>query len=570
MPTYIATGINSVQTTELADIPGSSVNVQVQNDNAFDQIPVPVSYSNALYFINSNHYSLVAYYQSKTNESPLSLLYGDVYGVNLATSQVDYGQDGFSIDLGNISGIKEVKFGVWNAFEYAIEITSITITPSQGLQIVDPSIGLVLDPRQEIVSTLRVNTNIPPLVDAVITFGFDNGASVSIDVVGLAGHLVPDRPQATILEKISFKTDVMVSRNGKEHRTALRSIPRQSFGIKYEFSPDRNAKEVQNKIESLCGGSYLFPVWTEQRQSLPITSGDTVIDVDTNYGDFKAGDSVFIYSELEGYEISTILSFTASSITTVDEIVNSYSSPMIMPIKRCYAGVKGGGNMTSNGSVEYDVNMRVSDNNNVTPATFPTTYKTFPVVTDGGFFAGRSQKRNYDSGAWAIDNQTGKFSNLEKWNIPKVSFEYGYSMQTPQECWEFRQFIHYLNGRQKAVWLPSLDHDFSLSRNVISSDTFLYLENDYYFKGYGGKNFTDHVAIYDGTTWFFREIISSGDISEEEEFIEIDSSLGTSYNIGELKIMRMPLCRLLSDEVDIKWTETGEADGSISFVEVEQ
>jgi hypothetical protein len=571
MAVYFPNGSPTNGSPTLANNPNSSVNIQSQNDNSFDGVPVEPSLGLTSEKLAQGEYPFSPNYSAITTSNAVSFLYGQVYFIDTSTSKLDYGQDGFSRELGDISEPKQYGFGLWNSYEYQVEITSITLSPDVGAVLLSPKVGDKINPRQEITGTLQTTNDVPPILDLEISFGFDNGDTTKARFTGEAGFLIDVRPQTEIEEKLLFKTDVITARDGTEQRISARRIPRQTYNIKYEFAQNRRAKFLQNALEGGAGSSYLLPIWTEQRNASAITVNDTTITVDTKYGDFVAGDAFFIYQESDGTgETGAIDSLTDSQITTVDPIAKSYANPVVMPLKRAFGNLNGRGNMTTGGSIEYDILMRIPDSNAVAPPTFSTNYKSTPVITDGYLFAGRSQTREFNSGVWSVDNTTGLFDNIQKWDIPKVAFEATYELDTMQDVWEFRSYLHYLNGMQKTVYMPTHDEDFVMTRNYSASDTDIYVTNNSYFDTWGTRDFTDNVAIYDGTNWFFREITASTEVDDDEEYITIDTSLGTSYNIGTLKIMRLTKVRLLSDTVSIRWTRAGQAQISLMFVEVEQ
>lgn len=477
----------------------------------------------------------------------------------------------YKIALGIVSEGSQENIGIWNSFARVSTVTNVTLSNGSAFDFTGISTGTVFGYYEEIASIITVKKGAPPIFEITITIELDNAPDIVIYVSGQLGSIIQYRPQSTITEKLEFKTDIITSRNGLEQRIGYRLNPRQSFAYKYELAFDRKAMALRNKLEALAGRPYLVPVWTEQRRAEPILALDTEITCDTENADFRPDGWVFIYQDVSTYETAKILSVGSGVLNLSAEIVGSFDDPIVMPINGCYANVQTKGNETPNGSIEYDVNFRVVENTSVDSKTFDHEYNSVPVIIDGGWFKGKSQRRGINSGAWSLDNDSGSFYNQIKWKVPKNSFEYGYHLPDASSAWEFRKFAHFLNGMQKTVWMPTLDNDFTMQQDVSSGDTVINVVNDGYAETWGGfDGYNDHVAIFDGTTWYFREITGSSEIDSTQETISIDSSLGSDYSVGELKIMRMPLVRLLSDTVKIDWDTVGQADASISFVEVQQ
>jgi len=476
----------------------------------------------------------------------------------------------YDFDLGVVAPDTQTTVGIWNSHAQESTVTGITLAPTNALEISGLEVGSVFGFYEEIATTFTVKFGAPPFFDITVTIEFDNSPDLVLSVSGQVGVLLPYRPQSVQTETLEFLTDIITTRNGKEQRIGYRKIPRQSFAVNYDFAFDNKSMALRNILEARAGYPILYPTWTEQRNAEAITATDTVITCSTDYADFRDSGFAFVYQDADNFEAVQVATVGAGVLNLSLGVVGSYSSPVVMPLNRAFGNVQTQGNETANGSIQYKLNMRIAENAAVEAPTFAQEYNGTPVITDGGWFSGERQRRGINAGAWGVDNKSGAFFNQIKWNIPKNSFEYGYSMQSLEEIWAFRQFLHYLNGMQKSVWVPTLDNDFTLTRSVASGDQTLYVKNDNYSVMWGDLNHTDHVAIYDGATWYFREITNSDVIDSDEEFITIDSSLGTAYNPADLKVMRMPLARLLSDTIKFEWVLAGQADASLTFVEVQQ
>lgn len=476
----------------------------------------------------------------------------------------------YEFSVGVVTSGQQIAYNLSNQFKLRQTITNVTLPANPAFTITGLDIGTPFYPYGENVFELTIVPATSPTFENEIVISFDNGPDLILTVSGTVGVLMQFRPQSKVKEKLEFKTDVITSRNGLEQRISYRQHPRQSFTYKYEFADQHANMVMRNTIEAQAGAAYLVPIWTEQRSALPITALDTVIDCDTTNADFRIGGSVFIYGDNTTSETAAILSVTPTQLVVGTELVNSYSNPVVMPLAACYANNRLKGNQLANGPVEYIIEFRVIENESLASPTFPHTYNGTPVILDGGWFAGRAGRRTIDAGVFSLDNKSGVFSSIKKWNIPKNSFEYGYHASTPAEVWDVRKMLHHLNGMQKTVWMPTMDNDFTQTQTVGAGAGTITVRNDLYTQTWGSRDYTDHVCIYDGTTFFFREITDTEKLSDAEELLTLDSGFGTGYTPGELKIMRMPLVRLLSEKIQIKWSRAGQADIPLTFVEVQQ
>lgn len=68
-----------------------------------------------------------------------------------------------------------------------------------------------------------------------------------------------------IMERFTFETDIMLSRNGKEQRACRRSVPRTIY--EYEFMIyNAELNSFQNQIYAVQGRRIYIPIWSQMRQ----------------------------------------------------------------------------------------------------------------------------------------------------------------------------------------------------------------------------------------------------------------------------------------------------------------
>jgi len=566
MAIYKGTTTEILDGPALDERPWISVNLETGWDSQYDPFIEAVQTSESGRRTYNIFDPLLHLIDGKLNDYPTFL-----YGRWIVEQNAEF-LAGYTIPLGVVAAKDQVVYQLWNAFDYKPTVTSITVDPDPNLSfgIDGLDVGTPILPYSETNVTFTILGTAPPLFSVEVTVGFDIGPDLVLTVEGQVGVLMPFRPQSKVTEKLDFKTNIITARNGLEQRLSYRKHPRQAFVYKYEFADEHINMVLRNNIEAQAGSAYLVPVWAEQRPALPIDALDLTISCSTEFADFRIGGSVFIYQDDYTFETAAIVTITPTELTVSLPLKKSYVRPVVMPLDACWSNNRLKGNQVANGPVEYTVEFRVIDNVSLTPPTFPVEYNGVPVITDGGWFSGRSQRRTTDAGTFSLDNKSGVFSMIRKWNIPKNSFEYGYHAQTQEQVWDVRRFLHFLNGMQKTVWMPSMDNDFTQTQTTVTGAGTITVRNDSYTQTWGTRNYTDHIAIYDGTNFFFREIIETTELSETEELLTLDSGFGTGYNPGELKIMRMPLVRLLSEKLKLKWSRAGQADIPLTFVEVQR
>jgi len=120
--------------------------------------------------------------------------------------------------------------------------------------------------------------------------------------------------------------------------------------------------------------------------------------------------------------------------------------------------------------------------------------------------------------------------------------------------WELRQFLHWFNGRQRTILIPTYRNDLVQKDIISAADKFLYIENIKLAINMGANELRTYIGFYfPDKTLLIRKITKITEIDETKEKIDINSSLGKTVNLNDCKICFVDKCRLASDRIEINW-----------------
>lgn len=117
---------------------------------------------------------------------------------------------------------------------------------------------------------------------------------------------------STVGEKLIFRTDVRRTRNG-EFRDSL-SDATQEFTLNYAAA-DTDASPLEILYRARPYDLWHVPVWPDMELLNGLASGTTVINVDTDTADYRAGGKACIVKSQTEFELVDVDSVDAGMIT---------------------------------------------------------------------------------------------------------------------------------------------------------------------------------------------------------------------------------------------------------------
>lgn len=481
-----------------------------------------------------------------------------------------------TLDLGVIAGNVTTDVLVWNAFtSSSVDITALSLTGSgntttQGAPALPLTLAPLATTEFDLLTTGASDTFAFSTTLQVVESTAQNPSLVISGFASLILGLKPERPMNLSLE---WRTDTMTSNNGKEQRQSLRSLPRQTYTVRYQPLENRDKNKLRIQIQSHHNKAFGLPLWMEEKiLNADASATDTTIFIDTAYAQFAVGDPVIVWRDERNFAIGQIATIAADRITLVREIGTAFSAgATVAPVG---VGQILGDTSGQIRSPQFEgVQFSLTLNKAVSMPSYvaSTTYKGDPVILDRSF-ANSNPRTGQNIDSRTIDFGLGTFERDPQWIHAKDWREHRFVLRTQQELYEFRTFLYWLRGRYRAVWIPTFQDDFELTENVLSADTNLDVTNvDYSTLIYQNLSKWRNISLRkpDGT-YFLREIIGAQELSSEVERLQIDSALGTAYNSDELQVSILRRCRLLADRVEFQHVREDFTQVTLPFVALDE
>ena len=141
-----------------------------------------------------------------------------------------------------------------------------------------------------------------------------------------------------IIERLEWRTDVLLAYDGSEQRIALRQTPRRYFEFSFLVPTLLARQKLEAAIASNGSQSWDLPIWTD---STPCTSavsnGDVVVYADTVGRDFVAGGRALLLATNGNTLIINISTLTATQLNLSSAVVGAWAlETAVIPLRTAY------------------------------------------------------------------------------------------------------------------------------------------------------------------------------------------------------------------------------------------
>ena len=337
------------------------------------------------------------------------------------------------IDLGNMLSSQERTVEVWNAYLTGQLLSSITAVGDDGLTLTEPQAApTTFTPLESRVYTLNISTIGPSVINAGYTFNFPNDAA-ELSVTGrrvLAFPFPPNFSQA-LIERLSWKTDVLSHYDGSEQRIKQRQVAR--MGYEYRLTAlGVNAQRLKAMLWGWQARVFAVPVWTDEGSlQASANADDVVLTINTDELDYHAGGFVVLLSDTYKLEVVEIESLTATTITLANGLGSAWSAgTKVCPARLARIASDLEFKNTLQG-VDGVVSFDVVDSTNAPAVDFSLTYRGLPVLdrvpnrSDG---VSTAFKRDME----ILDNMTGVVTYDDRSDFANILQDYHWIEKRPR------------------------------------------------------------------------------------------------------------------------------------------
>ena len=470
-----------------------------------------------------------------------------------------------SIDLGNIASEQVFPVTIWNAWLVPKTLANIETEDAEGFALSgQPAAPIVVAPLQTRVWSVRVGLDGPPTISATLKWSFIGGAIAALFVAGsrlIAFPFLPDWSTG-VRERLEWMTEIMSSVTMREQRRCLRLSPRREFSV--NLIVDGAERQYFDMLIFGWGPRiWALPVWHDiQITTAARIAGDLNVPCSTDGREFVLGGLALLRGATAwDVEVVEIQSVEPTKINLARPLAASWPRGT-----RIYPAVLG--------SLEqHPDHLRVTDSAESISAVFrvatasdsvgitpPTIYRGRPVLEtapDENIDLSRALERM----TLMLDNKTGIPKRTDPSGQTFILQAHRSLLHGRAEHVAHRGLLYYLQGRFKALWVPSFADDLTVVTALVYTSPALTVRSTGYARfGITSKTRRDiRIELHDGTT-FHRHIVAAAIIDAQTEQLEMDSPLDRNVSPGEVRrISYMTLCRLDQDAVEIQ--HDTDADG---------
>ncbi|MBP8110717.1 MAG: hypothetical protein KAY00_00050 [Agitococcus sp.] len=367
-----------------------------------------------------------------------------------------------------------------------------------------------------------------------------------------------------IIERLEWRTDVLLAYNGSEQRIALRQTPRRYFEFGFLVPTLLERQKLEAAISANGSQSWDLPIWTD---STPCTSavsnGDVVVYADTVGRDFVAGGKALLLATNGNTLIINISTFTATQLNLSSAVVGAWPiETAVIPLRTAYLEQNQQISRFTASAI-YGVVRFLCDDISEWPTTTETEYRDYPVLTTPSNWS-QDLTLDYQRKMQIVDFGVGGIYRDDESSLPVFVQSHHFVLDSRQKITDFRKFLYSRRGRLNALWIPTFMPDLSF---VALSSTALDITNIGYTTLYNQTiNRRDiRIELTNGNV-YYRRIVASTVISGTVERLTLDSVLGVSVTAADVeKISFMMFGRLDTDAIELAWSYGDYVDVRLNF-----
>lgn len=468
-----------------------------------------------------------------------------------------------TIELGNLLSNQTRNVEVWSSYFDSKLLSTVLATGNDGIELSQPhNPPTYFAPLESRIYVLNISTSGPPVIDAVYQFNFTS-ESPTLGVTGRRVVVVPNKPKYPLKESLEWKTDILKSFNG-EQRIRLRDAPRQIFSIESVID-----KASYTKLKAIsyqwAHRVFAIPMWIDATLVSSIASGSSIIYLDTTSKDFRSNDIVVIWKSDSDYEAIETLDVYADRIELKLPTSKLYTNALVIPTR--FANTLSGISFSRDADeiIKLAANFTVRINKNLESIASFQMYKSVPVLLDKPL-SSDSLSDSYIRDVDTFDNGSAAVELDIKTSRVDISSKMTFLTFDPIKAFTYRQFLHYLHGRQKTFFVPSWHDEFNIITDFSSASTSITIENIGFTLYYDNRHL--YIELNSGQKAYCK-ILSSTVNNDGDEQLNLESAIGFNATVNDIKICcLLKYVRLNSDTVHITHDVADEFRFDIQVLEV--
>ena len=451
------------------------------------------------------------------------------------------------INVGTLLVDKTYTVEIWNAdLQNSKILNGLGLVNTEGILFEGPlSYPHTFGIMQAEEYRIKVATNGPPTIRATISLNFDV-YPIPIRIEGRRLVVFYWMPRRQFTEKLEWLTD-LIETYSDEQRIALRIAPRRHITYSYTKTPHYGS-EIATLAKAWVFRTWGVPIWAEAEKIASIPSGATTISFNTKNASYD--NAAFIWESDDKNEAVNIVTLRDNGIDIDQPVKHNYSNALIMPL--LFGIMQDGLHMKKDYAVvQASATFTIVDDKYVGAQNYPTL-DGYPILRDVGVKVEKFNERIYRASEF-IDNGQGLIEIEPNRSIIEKTSLLGKVTANKTDLWRWRQFLHWISGRQKTFLLPTFMQDIHLIEMLGSGATSAKIKG-LGLSNYGTFPMRTAITFNDGSIQY-RKIMSASPIPDsDDEYIVIDQ--GFTVNVYPEDVKRweiINLMRLDTDEVTLEY-----------------
>lgn len=372
---------------------------------------------------------------------------------------------------------------------------------------------------------------------------------------------IPPNWKQPIVERLEWLSDVLTSRSGAEQRRAVRLTPRRFF--EFRINPLDNVRTFLDLwLHRLGDNECLLPLWHDHaRLSATSASGTSRLNFDNTYREFVTDGFAILWSDPFTFEVVEISAQDDTGLDLAAPLGVTWNQrASLFPLRRAFADPEVTSRALTSRVGECTMEFGVSESN-----PFDGGAETLPLLNGHPILTLEPNRlegleTQYRRIMDEIDLQIGLRKRYDEGGRAFQTQFYNWRAKGRQERYELRQLLYRLNGRQKALWLPSFNDDVKLTAALGAAQNYIHVQQIGYAYTGGAGSGREYLTMLDdtGTRRYIRVTGTGVAPGVTQERLNLSAVAGFNAAAGRTASF-MDMVRLDSDELEI--THYHDSDG---------
>lgn len=464
-------------------------------------------------------------------------------------------------------------FFVWNAYSVAQTLTEIAEANFDGLTFSAPTLPLEFAAYQLIQFQLTAAEAGPINFESTLTFTFTGLDDRVLLITGSRAVPFFFKPNwsAPVRRTYEFNTAIGRSRNGREQRRQLRSVPRVGLEYRHNGLTRLKVRELLQRVSQNPQTPAAVPDWPYRRKMNAVSSGTTQFSFATVPFWMNDGSVLFLVSPdhetFQILQIDTITGFNVNLASAVSEDypAGSYLYKGFLARPRLPTEVEFLSSSVGNARLSFEVDPGQEDMGDYGSAE--ATFDGREVMT---FVEDWSSppRVSFDKDLKRYDPGQGQISIVAPTDFTEETWQLNFTGFTVEEINSLENFFLRHAGKCREFWRSTRQDDISVRERIDTEGTFIKAEGLDIFRTYADDPTHRAVEIERNDGTFFRARVTS--IEEGEDLIGLFSRLNLSTEAGEdvelediKRASWLLLCTFASDAASFEYLTDGKALSSL-------